>query len=140
MLCYIERQARLVHASLHRHLVQGLEDLHLELKRLQSEGPVDGESFLGICDIMAVRVNSYKVSVYPVLRLAAEGWPKHSGDSVYPVPGVGGCTADAAFRYALDKWTGEYGDLRRELLDWIVDHLMTVDANDGGLDLSYLKE
>ena len=141
MLGYIERQARRVIASFPKDFVQDLGVLHLELKRLQSEGPTEAESSSGICDIMNKRVNSDTFNVYPVLQLAAEGWPKHSGDSIFPVPGVVvGCPADAAFTYAIDMWTGEYGDLRRELLDWTVDHLMTVDANNGGLDLSYLME
>ena len=141
MLGYIERQARRVIASFPKDFVQDLGVLHLELKRLQSEGPTEAESSSGICDIMNKRVNSDTFNVYPVLQLAAEGWPMHSGDSIFPVPGVGGCTAEGAFGDAtVGLWIGEYGDLRRELLGWLVDNLLAVDANNRGLDLSYLME
>lgn len=42
---------------------------------------------------------------------------------MYPVPGVAGMTPDGAFIYTHDVWEGEYGDLRRELLDHCIAEL-----------------
>lgn len=50
-------------------------------------------------------------------------WPKFSGSVVYPVPGVDRMTPSEAFVYIHDVWVGEYGDLRRELLDHCIAEL-----------------
>ena len=48
-------------------------------------------------------------------------WPKFSGCAVYPVPGSG-----VAFSRAVSSkrlWSGEYGQLRKELLNFMIEQL-----------------
>lgn len=59
--------------------------------------------------------------VAPYLRQAFESWPKYSGFPGYPVPGINE-TCVNAYTYAIDKWAGEYGQLRRELCQHIIDY------------------
>lgn len=60
--------------------------------------------------------------MYAGLRGALfEAWPKFSGSIVYPVPGCGGRSGSWAYNYAGDVWVGEYGDLRWELLDFMIE-------------------
>ncbi|ASD52151.1 hypothetical protein KNT64_gp199 [Pseudomonas phage PspYZU05] len=49
-------------------------------------------------------------------------WPKFSGDKGYPVPGTHGDSAEYAY-YNCYIWKGEYGDLRKELLDFAIEYL-----------------
>lgn len=56
------------------------------------------------------------------MRAVAKRWPKWSGDSVYPVPDSELLPDDAYQQYD-EKWQGEYGDLRRELLDFLIEEL-----------------
>ena len=53
-----------------------------------------------------------------ILRELMSGWPKHSGDMYYPVPG-----GRDAYYESMNKWEGEYGALRRELLDYMIEQL-----------------
>lgn len=57
------------------------------------------------------------------LDVLFQSWPKFSGSVAYPVPGVAGMTPDVAFIHIRDVWEGEYGDLRRELLDHCIAEL-----------------
>ena len=61
------------------------------------------------------------------------GWPKHSGNLAFPVPDPDRDSANHV-DYAADRkyfaaydnalmWYGEYGDMRRELLDYAIDAL-----------------
>ncbi|ASD52157.1 hypothetical protein KNT64_gp205 [Pseudomonas phage PspYZU05] len=52
-------------------------------------------------------------------------WPKFSGRLNFPVPSIDECNPGAAFVYN-DKWKGEYGDLRKELLDFLIEELDTL--------------
>lgn len=55
-----------------------------------------------------------------LLTSAAEAWPKYSGSSHYPVPG-----GEHAYHYSgRNKWdrSTEYGRLRWELLDHMIDY------------------
>lgn len=60
------------------------------------------------------------------LDTAARRWPKHSGDGCYPVPDPyeARYTFAARNRYessnAEQRWSGPYGDLRRELLAFLI--------------------
>lgn len=48
-------------------------------------------------------------------------WPKFSGNSTFPVPG-----GEEAFRLAAGTkrmWSGEYGQLRKELLNFMIEQL-----------------
>lgn len=58
------------------------------------------------------------------LKTLFERWPKYSGTETYPVPSPDSTrSADSMFYYALDMdgmWTGPYGNLRKELLDFLI--------------------
>jgi hypothetical protein len=55
------------------------------------------------------------------LRRLFRLWPKYSGDIVYPVPG-GHEAFWSAVRYET-TWSGEYGKLRKELLNFMIKQL-----------------
>ena len=55
------------------------------------------------------------------LRRLFRLWPKYSGDIVYPVPG-GHEAFWSAVRYET-TWSGEYGKLRKELLNFMIEQL-----------------
>lgn len=57
------------------------------------------------------------------LDVLFQSWPKFSGSVAYPVPGVDRMTPLEAFVYIRAVWVGEYGDLRRELLDHCIAEL-----------------
>lgn len=57
------------------------------------------------------------------LAVLFRSWPKFSGNVVYPVPGVDRMTPSAAWARIHDVWVGEYGALRRELLDHCIAEL-----------------
>ena len=48
-------------------------------------------------------------------------WPKFSGCAVYPVPGSGAAYGRAVSSKRL--WSGEYGRLRKELLNFMIEQL-----------------
>ena len=51
-------------------------------------------------------------------------WPKYSGNSTYPVPCPKGGDPQLAWSsHYPNLWQGEYGDLRRELLDFLINEL-----------------
>ena len=88
------------------------------LKKLRDEG-LDYPN-LGICAHVIPRQNEF-------LRLAT-GWPKHSGDYQYPIPGVDGRTPEVAYNSFWgkeQKWNPDhpYGALRLELLNWCIEQL-----------------
>lgn len=58
-------------------------------------------------------------------QLAAlfRSWSKFSGNVAYPVPGVDRMGPSKAFFYINNVWVGEYGALRRELLDHCIAEL-----------------
>lgn len=66
---------------------------------------------------------SHKASNY--VLLLADGWPDHSGDEGYPVPATNGLTAREAYIEAEDYWdkSTKYGELRRDLLDYLIERL-----------------
>lgn len=96
------------------------ESLLLEaLQDIKANGPTKKEA--GLC----WNVDDYFYKRYsgpsPCLTTMTEiwqNWPKFSGDIKFPVP-YGDLTY---FRHA-NKWDGEYGDLRRELLDFLIAQL-----------------
>lgn len=79
----------------------------------------------GICshveDLMPGR---FPGSVRRMLREMMEEWPEYSGRASYPVPSPEGFEGDAVDAYiaiTLPKWSGEYGDSRMRLLDWLIE-------------------
>lgn len=52
-------------------------------------------------------------------------WPKRSESAMFPVPGIDGCGASVEFYFAQKNssmWEGAYGDLRKELLAYLIDY------------------
>ena len=82
----------------------------------------------GICSNLSNKVNnqveeSERYDSWQILKQAFYTWPKFSGDVNFPIndPYNRG-PAYSAYGY-LPKWTGEYGALRFELLDHVIDFL-----------------
>ena len=49
-------------------------------------------------------------------------WPKYSGNSMFPVPsGDESIPPDCAYVYCQNVWEGKYGELRKELLDFLIE-------------------
>ena len=53
----------------------------------------------------------------------AQHWAKFSGDGKHPVPHPDFTCPVAAYQLVRDNWTGEYGQLRYELLDFLIEEL-----------------
>ena len=82
----------------------------------------------GICSNLSDKVDSQveESECYDsgqILEQAFYTWPKFSGDVQYPINDpYNEVSAHRAYGY-LPKWTGEYGTLRFELLDHVIDCL-----------------
>lgn len=50
-------------------------------------------------------------------------WPLFSGDIDFPVPSLDSCSADTMYLVTENYWTGDYGELRYELLDFLIQEL-----------------
>lgn len=59
-----------------------------------------------------------RYDAYSVVENGAIGWPHHSGRRAYPVP--------CKFHGTPDKWSGEQGQLRRELCLYLATRLEVV--------------
>ena len=85
----------------------------------------------GICGNLSNKVisaveESEHYDSYQILKQVFYTWPKFSGDAQYPINDpddpYNEVSAHRAYGY-LPKWTGEYGALRFELLDHVIDCL-----------------
>lgn len=65
-------------------------------------------------------VISVKYDSYDIISILSCRWGKFSGDKDYPVEGY------KLYVETGDKWTGENGALRYELLDFLIDDLTKV--------------
>lgn len=91
----------------------------IKLKKLVAKGK---QEQVGICNQVKCSWSQLILTTYFIK------WPKFSGSTVFPVPcpelsskGI----AKARDRYITvkhtgDMWTGEYGELRKELLDFLI--------------------
>lgn len=100
-------------------------DLHEALKvvKLKVEtGTV--ESYHAICAAVDKLELDTFVPAADQLKPLFKRWPKYSGFEIYPVPSPDSArTSFEMFYYAQDKdalWEGEYGALRMELLDFLI--------------------
>lgn len=50
-------------------------------------------------------------------------WPLRSGDFAYPVPGAEGVRPNYAFNHTDDLWSGEYGERRWALAEFMLREL-----------------
>lgn len=67
----------------------------------------------------------YGFLAFDVMSHAMTKWPKYSGELGYPVPGVDGLGAEYVYDAVegCNMYEGEYGQLRRELLDFLIEYL-----------------
>ena len=84
----------------------------------------------GICANLIDKVNSQveeseRYDSGQILKQAFCTWPKFSGDVNFPIDDpYNKVSAHRVYEYnELPKWTGEYGALRFELLDHVIDFL-----------------
>ena len=82
----------------------------------------------GICKNLSNKVNSQvEESEYydswQILKQAFYTWPKFSGDADYPINDPHGIETPYNVYAQNHKWIGEYGALRFELLDHVIDFL-----------------
>ena len=64
--------------------------------------------------------------IYDRMKYIFIGWPKYSGNCLYPVPEpdhLGDGHLAIIVYNSQHKWTGPYGKLRKELLDYCIDYL-----------------
>ena len=80
------------------------------LKRVQQVGPEN--LCLGIC-------NNLPRHLWDEFTALVLRWPKHSGNRNYPVPHPE-LEPEEAYYGIANIWEGEYGDNRRELLEWAI--------------------
>ena len=82
----------------------------------------------GICGNIGHKVysqveESEREELWRILLQAFYTWPKFSGDMDFPIKDpYNEISAHKAYSY-LPKWVGEYGALRFELLDHVIDFL-----------------
>jgi len=79
--------------------------------------PID--TMLGLCSCLSEE--GLKI---PEMRQIMENWDSFSGSALYPVPDPAG-ELDACTKYqsTSDMWGGEYGKLRKELCQYLADHI-----------------
>jgi hypothetical protein len=57
---------------------------------------------------------------YHLVGKYSKSWKYYSGNYSFPVPGPNGESGVDAFKSQWNLWTGEYGELRKELLDHLI--------------------
>lgn len=92
-----------------------LWELHEALHSLLKNGPVcDWE---GVCDNVCDIVDIHPGRLEPLF----EGWPHHSVDRKFPVPGGWQTYCQAKDEGTL--WTGEQGELRQDLMAHVLNRV-----------------
>lgn len=89
------------------------------------------EPHTGICpniDYATMNIpGTIDMFIQTVFKDIAQSWPKYSGDQHYPVPATfSDETPRTAYAFAYTHegmWGGEYGTLRKELLDYAISEL-----------------
>ena len=102
--------------------LQLMLDAALDIK----EGNFD-EAY-GICTNLSNKVNSQvelsaRYDSCQILKQAFQTWPKFGGDIQFPINDPYNKVSAHRAYGTLPKWTGEYGALRFELLDHVIDLL-----------------
>ena len=103
--------------------------LHRELTRLRHDVALGIQSkYNGIC--YGICYNTPYGSEYAItielagilsdLEYLCRKWPKAVNFDRYPVPCPGYTNPAEGYHATEDKWAGEYGLLRIELLDWLI--------------------
>ena len=99
--------------------------LHRELTRLRHDVALGIQlKYNGICYNTlygsAGNLTIELASASRDLRDLCRKWPKAANFDGYPVPCPGYTNSAAGYHATEDKWAGEYGALRMELLDWLI--------------------
>lgn len=91
-------------------------------QELLDKGPVATD--LGICHSLAVRNDKVYLENTRLIKSIINTWPKFSGSWVYPIPcdGTDYTCAHDCFNGTVDLWKGKQGELRRELLHYIIQY------------------
>ena len=99
--------------------------LHRELTRLRHDVALGIQlKYKGICyntiydGEHAIKTNLAN-AVWDLEYLCRK-WPKAANSVGYPVPCPGYTNPAEGYHATEDKWAGEYGALRIELLDWLI--------------------
>ena len=99
--------------------------LHRELARLRHDVALGIQiKYYGICyNTLYDSEGTIKIKLASAsrdLRDLCRKWPKAVNFDRYPVPCPGYTNPAEGYRATEDKWAGEYGLLRMELLDWLI--------------------
>ena len=103
--------------------------LHRELTRLRHDVALGIQSkHNGICyntlyDSSTIRTINLADAAWNLEHLCRK-WPKATSCDRYPVPCPGYTNPAEGYHATEDKWAGEYGLLRIELLDWLIQETM----------------
>ena len=99
--------------------------LHRELTRLRHDVALGIQlKYNGICyntlyDSNSTRTIELAGAVWDLEDLCRK-WPKAVDTRGFPVPCPGYINPAEGYHATEDKWAGEYGALRIELLDWLI--------------------
>ena len=99
--------------------------LHRELTRLRHDVALGIQlKHNGICYNTLYDSNSTRTielaGVFSDLEYLCRKWPKAVDTWGFPVPCPGYTNSAEGYHATEDKWAGEYGLLRIELLDWLI--------------------
>lgn len=85
---------------------------------------LEGAQYRGICGVLSEKLGSHKYKeLLPWLLKQFMRWPKFSGQMHYPVPHPIASADDAYDRCDHYTESTEYGDNRRELVNFLIDKL-----------------
>lgn len=76
--------------------------------------------------IMPDRTRSFMNMIYGILQKTFITWPHYSGELGYPIPSITKSTPKQCYmemRKINGMYVGEYGRLRRDLVDWVISEL-----------------
>lgn len=74
----------------------------------------------GLCYHLAMNSSGDSLQLLFLLRTCFKSWKHYSGDINFPVPSPTNDSAQEAYCYWYNKYSGEYGELRLDLLDHII--------------------
>lgn len=79
-------------------------------------------TWMQIKDASGFEVRMLSRAVMDLFKHLSRVWPHFSGDHCFPVPWPGRSVNPQIAYDRENKWEGEYGDLRRNLLEFVRDH------------------
>lgn len=114
--------------------LEKIKNLLVALNIVKQEDPDKGfHDTIGICTNVSITLSEMlygnndgisKLDVYHYfdewMQDNVYRWEHYSGNVKYPVPSLGECSASEAYILWYSKWSGEYGEMRRKLLAWII--------------------